>query len=230
VSIDGRLDKLAPALTAKERAILVLRAWKEEVSEDSQIRWKMPAEQATEYNRYISLMNGVYDFVSLYAMILNQSLSLVSARYGWLLSLRLWALTVMELAGYITLHTKEPITRSEYERRATAAREEMVPASELAEILASEYEGWADSELEPQEEEEEPLVKPAAWKRVCRQKARELAQLVDEGVLVGTRKRRRLYVNAGSFYDWLGEPVPVFPDWGFKFDVLADRRASEVRR
>jgi len=96
--------------------------------------------------------------------------------------------------------------------------------------LASESEGWADAELEPQKGEEEPLVKPAAWKRVCVEKERELAILVEQGVLVGGRKGRRLTVQAGSFYDRLGEPVPVFPDWGVRFKVLPDKRADEVRR
>jgi hypothetical protein len=230
VSIDARLSKLTPALTGRERAILALRAWKEGVPEAPELRSRMPVEQASEFNRYVSLMRGTYDVVSLYVVILNQSLQLLNARFGWLLSLHLSALRAMDLGGYIAFHTKEPITRSEYQQRLAAAREEMVPASELAEVLTQDYEGWADADLEPQEGEDEPVVKPAAWKRVCAEKERELARLVEQGVLVGRKKGRRLTVQAGSFYDWLGEPVPVFPDWGFRFDVLPDRKAAEVRR
>jgi hypothetical protein len=73
-------------------------------------------------------------------------------------------------------------------------------------------------------------VKPAAWKRVCVEKERELARLVEQGGLVGRKKGRRLTVQAGSFYDWLNEPVPVLPDWGFRFEVLPDGKAAEVRR
>jgi hypothetical protein len=47
---------------------------------------------------------------------------------------------------------------------------------------------------------------------------------------VGIRKRRRLYVNTGSFYDWLGKPVPLFPDWGWEYQVFPDKQADEVRR
>ena len=51
------------------------------------------------------------------------------------------------------------------------------------------------------------------------------------------RRGRRLLVNAGSFYDWLGEPIPVYPDWGFEYDVRPDgediaplkRRLDELR-
>jgi len=73
-------------------------------------------------------------------------------------------------------------------------------------------------------------VTDVAWDRVLGEKEREIARLVDEGVLTGTRKRGRLYINTGSFYDWLGEPVPLLPEWGMKFEILPDRRAGEVRR
>jgi len=104
------------------------------------------------------------------------------------------------------------------------------PASELAETLAEEYEGWTDSDLEPPKSDGEPQVTDAAWDRVLGEKEREIARLVDQGVLVGIRKRRRLYVNTGSFYDWLGKPVPLFPDWGWEYQVFPDKRADEVRR
>jgi hypothetical protein len=230
VSIDSRLSKLTSALSAKERAVLVLRASKEGTPEDPQIRASMPPEQTREFNRYIGLMNGVNVFLTFYTGVLNQSLALLDARYGWLLTLHMWAMSVADLAGYITLYTKEPITRSEYERRVKAAREEMVPVSELAELLVEDHEGWAEDDLEPQEGEEQPLVKPEAWERVCREKDREVAGLVEQGVLVGGKKGRRLTVQAGSFYDWRGRPVPVTPEWGWEFEVLPDEQADEVRR
>jgi len=230
VSIDGRLDKLTPALTAKERAILILRASKEGMPEDPQVRSTMPPEQALEFNRYIALMNGVNVFLTFYTGILDQSLALLDARYGWLLTLHLWALSVSDLAGYITLYTREPVTRSQHEQQLKAAREKTAPAPELAETLTEQYVGWADSDLEPQKGDGEPQVTDAAWERVLGEKEREIARLVDERVLVGTRKRRRLYVNTGSFYDWLGQPVPLFPDWGWQFQVFPDRQADEVRR
>jgi hypothetical protein len=230
VNIDGRLDKLTPALTAKERAILVLRACKEGVSEDPQVRSKMPAEQALEFNRYIGLMNGVNIFLTFYTGILNQSLALLDARYGWLLTLHLWALNVSDLASYITVYTKEPVTRSEFGRLLRVARGEMMPVIQPAQTLAERYPGWADEDLEPQEGDDEPLVRPAAWKRMCREKEQEIFRLVEQGVLVGTRKRRRHYVNTGSFYDWLGKPVPLFPDWGWEYQVFPDKQANEVRR
>jgi hypothetical protein len=230
VSIDGRLDKLTPALTAKERAVLILRAWKEGAPEDPLIRSSMPPGQALEFNHYIGLMNGANVFLTFYTGVLNESLALLDARYGWLLTLHLWALNVSDLAGYITVYTKEPVTRSDYDQQLKAARERRVPASELAEMLAEEYEGWTDSDLEPQKGDGEPQVTDAAWERVLGEKEGELARLVDEGVLVGDRKGRHLYVNTGSFYDWLGKPVPLFPDWGWEYQVFPDKQADEVHR
>jgi hypothetical protein len=111
----------------------------------------MPIEQASQYNHYIGLIRGSYDLLSLYLVILDQSVTLLNARFGWLLSLHLWALSALDLGNYIAFHTKEPITRSEYQRRLKAAREEMAPASELVEILAEDHDGWTHSDLEPQE-------------------------------------------------------------------------------
>jgi hypothetical protein len=230
VSIDARLDKLTPALTAKERAILVLRACKEGAPQNPLIRSQMPPGQALEFNHYIGLMNGVNVFLTFYTGVLNEALALLDARHGWLLTLHLWALNISDLASYITVYTKEPVTRSDYEQQLKAAREKMVPASELAETLAEKYEGWTDSDLEPQKGDGEPQVTDAAWERVLGEKEREIARLVDQGVLVGTKRRRRLYVNTGSFYDWRGKPVPLFPDWGWEYQVFPDKQADEVRR
>jgi len=60
------------------------------------------------------------------------------------------------------------------------------------------------------------------------EKKKELTHLVEESALAGRRSGRRLLVNNGSFYDWLGEPVPLCPDWGRGYDVLPDDQAGEV--
>ena len=55
---DGRLNKLYPGLTAKERAVLVLKGWKQDTEEDPLVRRTMPVEQGAEFNIYIDLLNG----------------------------------------------------------------------------------------------------------------------------------------------------------------------------
>jgi hypothetical protein len=51
----SRLNRLTPALTAKERAILILRAQSQGVDPDPDILRTMPAEQRHEYDRYVGL-------------------------------------------------------------------------------------------------------------------------------------------------------------------------------
>ncbi len=132
----NRLQKLYPALTAKERAILVLKACREDRDEDLRVRQSMPRQQITKFNRLIDLIRGVYH-LALYIALLEQSVDNLSLRYGWLLSLVLWGDAVLSLEGYILLYTKEPITESEYSRLLAEARGEMAPPSELAEALVT---------------------------------------------------------------------------------------------
>jgi hypothetical protein len=106
----------------------------------------------------------------------------------------------------------------------------MAPAKELAEILVERHERWSDEDLVPADDGEEPLVSDAAWERVLKDKKEQLAHLVAEGTLSGKRQGRRLMVNVGSFYDWIGESVPVLPDWGLEFDARPDAEADEVER
>lgn len=225
----GRLDKLYPALTAKERALLVLRAWKRDEEEDRRIRLTMPSAQINEFNLYIDLLNGACELTP-YVHAIGITIDQMGLRYGWLLTLDLWAIHAFKLADYIWSETKEPITESEYRRRQEAARAEMVPATEFAELLAEEHEGWAVADLKERDDGGEPTVTTAAWKRVRKEKERELAALVGEGVLKGDGKGRRLLINAGSFYGRRGEKAPVWPDWGLEFDIVPDTKAKEVDR
>ena len=55
MSIDQRLSRLAPALTAQERAILILEAWKDGRPEEPV--WRYAQSQA--FIRYIDLMDVV---------------------------------------------------------------------------------------------------------------------------------------------------------------------------
>jgi hypothetical protein len=104
------------------------------------------------------------------------------------------------------------------------------PIAELAEVLVERYDRWEENDLLASEDDEEPEVSDKAWNRILAQKKKELARLVDQEVIEGKRKGRRLLINVGSFYDWLGEPAPVFPDWGVEFEVFPDEQADEVDR
>ena len=57
MSIEQRLNRLSPALTAQERAILILEAWKAGKPEDPSWRHSMPPDQSRAFNHYIDLIN-----------------------------------------------------------------------------------------------------------------------------------------------------------------------------
>jgi hypothetical protein len=230
MSGNQRLDRLYPTLTAKERALLVLRAWKQDCEEDAQVRRTMPADQSLEFNRYVHLMNAANGDLALHIVVLNGVAGQLGLKSAWLASLQMWGIRVWDLATYIALHTEEPITVSEHRRLVGEARAEMVPVADLAETLVERYDGWTGADMEPGGEDDEQVVSDKAWNRLLAEKKRELTRLVQESVLAGKRRGRGLLINNGSFYDWLGEPVPVCPEWGTGYDVLPDDETQQVER
>ena len=84
MSIDARLNKVMPALTARERAILVLRSWKEKTPEDPLWRRTMPLEQTTEFNRLIVLMNACNIHLPLFITMVEQHTEQLYLRFLWL--------------------------------------------------------------------------------------------------------------------------------------------------
>ncbi len=226
---ESRIDKLYPGLTAKERAVLVLKGWKQDTEEDPLVRRTMPAEQAPEFNRLIDLMNGVNVDLATRVITLYALLGRLGAQWGWLATVQVWGLDAWRVAAYVFLHTKEPVTESEHRKLVRNARSEMVPGRELAEILVERHDGWSEADMEGSSDEGDDLVSDEAWDRVRKGKEKEIARLVEDGTLKGERKGRRLLVNAGAFYDWLGEPAPVSPEWGLEFEVFPDEDADKVQ-
>lgn len=174
----ARLDKLCTALTAQERAILVLRSWKDGQDEDGQIRGTMPLGQVTELNAYIDLMHGISDLAP-FILLLQQHAAQLGLRSAWLSTLDFWAITAFSLASYIWFDTKEPITESDHKRRVEEARSKTAAVVELAEVLTERHDGWTEDDLEPAEDDEEPVVSDKAWNRVLAQKKKELAAEFD---------------------------------------------------
>ena len=230
--MDRRLRNVAGALSAKERALLVLRSWKEGKDEDSSWRWTMPSEQAGDFNHYIGLMNGVNRHLGPYIVCIGQEVEKLALRDALLSTIVLWQWNAAQLAAYIQFETKEPVTESEYREREQEAREELKPASQLAGLLVERHEDWGKADFEPDQGDDphdEVIVKPEAWERVKKEKERELAALVKEGTLQGQGRGKALRIQAGSFYDRLEEPVPVRPEWAKEYEVLPDDQASDVR-
>jgi hypothetical protein len=180
VSGSQRLDRLYPALTAKERALLVLRAWKGDQEEDVQVRRTMPQSQAPDFNHYIHLMNAANGDLALYIVALDGVANQLGLKSAWFASLHLWGIRIWELATYIVLHTNEPVTESEHRRLVERARAEMVPLADLAEVLVESYDGWAEADMEPADDPDDgPVVKQKAWNGMLAQKKAELRRPVE---------------------------------------------------
>jgi hypothetical protein len=218
-----RVVKMFGALSAVERALLILQAMKEGGEEDPAVRFTMPYEQLREFNHYIFLMNTVNFELGTFLSYLNAMAQQMQIRLGWLQSLKMWSIIASGLAGYITLFCKEPVIQSEYDRLLREARQEMLPVEDAAECATDQYGDWTDADRD-----EDGDLTRGAWDRVLAEKRRELEALVETGMIVGRRKGKKLLVQTGSFYDWLGEPTPVQPQWGMAYEVFPDEKADFV--
>ena len=70
---------------------------------------------------------------------------------------------------------------------------------------------------------------PQAWQRVKGEKQGEIAALVKDGTLQANGKGKSLRVELGPFYDWLGEPAPVEPEWARAYDIRPDDQEDVVK-
>ena len=111
MSLDTRLARLAPALTAQERAILVLEAWKDERPEDPAWRNSMPQEQTATFNQYIELMNRVNNGLGRLISRLHQQTEKLEVRWECLLSLVVWQDHIDEIRQAVIKEVKQPATR-----------------------------------------------------------------------------------------------------------------------
>ncbi len=231
-SKDHQLEKMFESLTAHERAVLVLRSWKEGKDEDPAWRRTMPSSQGSEFNHYIGLMNGVNTRIGVYLLFVRQEVEKLSLRFAWLMTMMLWQYQALEFWEHVLFASKEPVTESEYRELERKEREEYRPIGELASILTEHHDGFTEADLMPAEDghDEHIVVAPEAWARVQKEKERELAALVKEGALPGQGRGKALKVQAGAFYDRLGEPAPVYPEWARWYEVVPDDQAEDAQR
>ena len=214
--LEQRLERLAEKLTAKERALLVLRAFKEERRQDPVWRRTMPEEQVEEFGGYLRRICGLNGELGWYLLVLNQEVEKLDLHLESLTNLMLWGLSGWRTRLFMMRHTKEPVTESEYRELEAKARMDPMPVDELAELLEDESRNREAVDVEELE-------------RLRQDKAGELAALVDQGILVGGEEDGRRYVQAGSYYDWVREPVPMHPAWAREYEVLPDDEAEQVK-
>jgi hypothetical protein len=225
MSIDQRLSRISPALTAQERAILILESWKAGKQEDPAWRRSMPREQSQTFNHYIHLMNAANRFLGAYAGHLAHMAEKVGLRLAWLVSLTLWEEHIEEVRGALRLVLKEPITESEYATRVEEFRQEWMPVDEIAAFAAGESEAWADTDY-TEDEDGERSITDEAWDRVCDEKERELRALVKSGKLLGRGRGKALNIQWGDYCRLIGRKVSAGPEDWLSYRILPDDQAE----
>ena len=107
MSAEGRLDRVYPALTAKERALLLLRYYREDIDEDPAIRSTMPSTQVWEFNRLLRLISAVNTEIAYLLMLLKARATQVDLKYAWLMTLMLWAMEADGVRERLLCKTKD---------------------------------------------------------------------------------------------------------------------------
>jgi hypothetical protein len=120
MSIDRRrLDRLLPGLTARERAILALRAVKAGTPGNLAWRLRMPTYQVAEFNRLACLINACNCYLPLLIMTLEQVTEQLRLRCSWVILTVHLGDALTEIAALLP-----PTSRHEAEQ--VAAREPLV--------------------------------------------------------------------------------------------------------
>jgi hypothetical protein len=96
-----RLTKLYSALSAKERALLILGARKRDEASDPWVRMTVPANQIDAFNRYIGILRATTGDLSHYIAIVHTQVEQLELRYLCLCTLVLWAFSAADLTPHL---------------------------------------------------------------------------------------------------------------------------------
>ena len=224
MGIDARLARLAPVLSAQERAILILEAWKDGRPEDPSWRHTLPPEQTRAFNLYIELMNKANLVHGRLISIQHLNIEKLQLRFNWLLSLLLWEEHTQDIRQALRLFFDEPITQSEYDARLARNRDEWAPVQELAEFLAGQRE-WSDDDYEDNDSWQ--AVRDDLWDAAVAEEEKKLRALVTKGVL-RARGRGKAMKLQESAIEHFGFKVGVAPDYLLSHRVVPDSEARTV--
>ena len=122
MSLDARLNKLMPVLTARERGILVLRSLREKTPENPAWRRTMPQDQTQEFNRLIVLMNACNIHLPLFITMVEQQTEQMEVRVNWLITLTQYGSALWKLGEFVPASKR---------KQAEKAMAEFWPAIEL---------------------------------------------------------------------------------------------------
>ncbi len=230
MSIDARLKKLMPVLTAKERAILLLQAWRDDTPEDPSWRATMPPGQVREFNYLIDLMNGAMIHMAAYITVVELLIEKMEMKMCWLVALKLWEEQIQMISRAVRIGLNEPITQSDYDAEQRRLNETWVPVEELAELLTEEHTGWQREDYDEADGDDEPDISDAAWERVFAEKERDLRRLVKAGTLTGKGRGANLSIQEGPFNRWAGRSTVPAPEQVLGYEVRPDADQGCVER
>jgi hypothetical protein len=122
-----------PGLSARERAVLVLGAWKEGKPEDPSWRRSLPPDQAREFDRLIGLINAANRELAIVVRMLAQSTEELQIRFAWFVSLVLWQEHLDEIGETVREVAREVKLDRGRRRRLQAALDWQLFTTVLAE-------------------------------------------------------------------------------------------------
>ena len=223
---DPRLARLMSALTARERAILILRSWKNKQPEDPLWRRAMSADQSREFNRYIDLMNLANQKIGHLITFIEKEAEKLGLVEAWFFTLHLWRINLAELNILASAAAREPITQTEHQKLLAKAEKGYLSLHDAAWYLAEQQRGWEDRDLESVGATQELVVQQEPWERLCAQAEQQLRQAVADGVLEARGEGKRMSIRRGSFHTWIGRPVSLKPEWADAYEVVDDSRGD----
>src|SRR5688572_32463859 len=108
MSIDRRFDRLMPALTGRERALLVvLKAFKEGGRHDRTLAYGMNRAESEEYSRLMRLLNVCNTELVSLILAIKLSIDMLNIRLAWLLNVSMWELQAGMVERYLAECTTE---------------------------------------------------------------------------------------------------------------------------
>jgi hypothetical protein len=204
-----QVDRMFSGMTAQERAVHIIQAWKADTDEEPLVRSTAPREQARELNELLDLTRCVNRDLGMIVFLYEQTARSLQYRCAWLQTLRAWAMHSQSLAHHLLLLVPEPVTESDAAQRVHEMRETRFSLDEAAAYLADSHE----------EEEDDEWV----WKK-------RLKAAVDAGELRAVRQGRTLSLAYGDVADWEGYEITAFPEWGYEIEILPDDQAKRVEK
>ena len=89
---DRRIDRLLVTLTPRERALLVLRAWKEGREPAAHLLHSRSDGEAFEYNRILDLLRVASEELTQYLVVIHLLVGQLQMKLCWYLTILLWGL------------------------------------------------------------------------------------------------------------------------------------------